>query len=421
MARLAIGGGSPLWGDGWPLWPQYDDGTVERVRNALVSGRWTVSGGWTGTEPYEQIFARRFADFLDVPYCVSTDHGSSSLVIALEALGVGSGDEVVVPVLTWVATATAVLNVNAVPVFLDVDPETGCLDAQALASAVTERTRAVIAVHLHSRMADMDAIGKVAAEHGIPVVEDCAQAHGARWEGRAGGTLGDVGAFSMQQGKVLTCGEGGAVVTQDPAIYDRLQQLRADGRCYPAAVEPEIGYPYLVERAEVMGSNHCLAELPAALLLDQLERLPQQLEQRARASATLDSELARLPGLQPLAMPPQLELPSVFAYAVRRDPDSFKGAPTDRVCSAVAAELGVRVYRCDRPLHDNALYCPQTKERYRWLHDRLRPPGWGAFPNAETLHQNLMLLPHRVLLAEPAAIDAIVEAFAKVERHADEL
>lgn len=219
---------------------------------------------------------------------------------------------------------------------------------------------------------------------------------------------------------MLTCGEGGAVVTKDAALYDRLQQLRADARRYPAA-EPDIGYPYLVEAGEVMGTNHCLAELPAALLLDQLERLPQQLLQRARAAELLDTELAGVAGVRPTAWPARLELPSIFAYTVRRDPDAFAGAPTERVCAALAAELGLRVYRSDRPLHDNILYCPQTKERYRWLHDRLRAAAQQRFPAAEALYENLILLPHRALLSEPAGLEAIVAAFHKVATHADEL
>lgn len=420
MARLALAGGQPVWRDGWPTWPQHDDHTSGAVFAALRSGRWTVSGGWTGVEPYEQLFARRFADFVGVPYCVSTDHGSSSLEIALEAVEVGAGDEVIVPVLTWVATATAVLNVNAVPVFVDVDPDTGCLDPGATAAAITDRTRAIIAVHLHCRMADMDALGGLVDEHGIRLIEDCAQAHGARWRGRSAGSMGAVGAFSMQQGKVLTCGEGGAVVTRDPLLYDRLQQLRADARRYPVA-EPRLGYPYLVEAGDVMGNNRCLAELPAALLLDQLDRLPAQLRRRARAADMLDTELARLPGLRPLARHAGLELPSVFAYAVRREPDAFRGVPTELVCAALAAELGVRVYRSDRPLHDNVLYCPQTKPRYRWLHERPRTVAGGDFRHANELYANLILLPQRVLLADQAAIEAVIAAFDKVARHAAEL
>ncbi|KZS69044.1 DegT/DnrJ/EryC1/StrS aminotransferase [Mycobacterium kansasii] len=421
MGWLALTGGPPVWRDGWPPWPQHDDATIDRVATAVRSGRWTLTGGWTGDEPYERLFARRFAELVGVPYCVSTDHGSSSLVVALEAVGVGAGDEVIVPVLTWVATATAVLNVNAVPVFVDVDAGTGCLDPEAAAAAITDRTTAIIAVHLHCRMADMDALVRLADAHGLPVIEDCAQAHGARWRGHRAGSIGVVGAFSMQQGKVLTCGEGGAVVTGDPVLYDRLQQLRADARRYPEA-EPRLGYPYLVEAGEVMGTNHCLGELPAALLLDQLERLPAQLARRARGAEMLDAELARLPGLHPMTRQPGLELPSVFAYAVRRDPEAFAGAPTDRVCAAVAAELGVRVYRCDRPLHDNVLYCPHTKPRYRWLDSRLRTTAkWGDFRHAEHLYDNLILVPHRVLLADDAGLDAVVSAFSKVARYATEL
>ncbi|WP_292976620.1 DegT/DnrJ/EryC1/StrS family aminotransferase [Mycobacterium sp.] len=420
MAELALHGGSPVWSGAWPEWPQQDQATIERVTAALTSGRWTLTGGWTGVEPYERRFANRFAEFLGVPYCVSTDHGSSSLAIALEAVGVGAGDEVVVPVFTWVATASAVLNVNAVPVFADVDPDTGCVSPAAIAAAITKRTKALIVVHLHSRMADMDAVGALAQRHGVAVVEDCAQAHGARWKGRAAGSLGTVGAFSMQQGKVLTCGEGGAVSTSDARLYDRLQQLRADSRRYPQA-NPAVGYPYLAEACEVMGTNHCLPELSAALLLDQLERLPAQLQQRAHASDLLDAELARLPGLRPLARPAQLDLPSVFAYGVRRDSEAFADAPTEQVCAAVAAELGVRVHRADRPLHHNPLYCPETKPRYRWLRDRLRPPPGTRFPHSEQLYDTLMLLPHRVLLSTAAGLEAVVAAFDKVARHAESL
>ncbi len=420
MGALAVTGGDPVCRTRWPAWPHYDEATIAAVTAAIESGRWTVSGGWTGSVTLERRFARRFADFVGVPHCVSTDHGSSSLALALEALGVGAGDEVIVPVLTWVATATAVLNVNAVPVFVDVDPETGCLAPGALAAAITERTRAIIVVHLHCRMADMDAIAPIAGAHGVPVVEDCAQAHGALWSGSMAGSLGAVGAFSMQQGKVLTAGEGGAVVTGDPSLYDRLQQLRADGRRY-AEREPAPGHPYLVEAGDVMGANHCLSELQAALLLDQLDRLEPQLEARARNADVLDAELGRIDGLRPLARAAQLERPSVFRYAVRRTPESFAGAPTDRICAALEAELGVRVSRADRPLHQNALYCPQTKERYRWLGDRVRVPAGARYPAAEALYAGLILLPHHVLLAADEALGLVVDALAKLSAHADEL
>lgn len=420
MGALAVTGGGAVHTSGWAAWPQCDAATVQAVTAALESGRWTVSGGWNGVEPFERRFARRFAEFLGVPYAVTTDHGSTSLLVALEALGVGAGDEVVVPVLTWFATATAVLNVNAVPVFCDVDPDTGCMDPRALAAAITDRTRAIVPVHLNCRMADMDAILAIARPRGLGVVEDCAQAHGARWRGAAAGSLGDVGAFSMQQGKVLTAGEGGAVTTRDPVLYDRLQQLRADGRRYREDT-PAPGDPYFVETGGVMGSNGCLSELPAALLLDQLDRLGPQIERRAASAAFLDAELARIPDVRPLARSPHLDRPSIFRYAVRRAPGSFAGKPTAAVCAALRAELGVRVHQTDRPIHQNGLYCPETKPRYRGLVDRARPAPGTRFPVAEELYENLFLIPHHVLLGEHGDLEHVVEAVAKVAAHADEL
>lgn len=415
MTSLAVTGGSPVSRLPWPAWPAYDDATIEAVSAAVRSGRWTVTGGWTGQEPYERLFAARFADFVGVPYCVSTDHGASALILALEALNVGPGDEVVVPVLTWVATATAVLAVNAVPVFADVDETTGCLSAATVEPVLTERTRAVIPVHLHCRMADMDELGRLARRHEFALVEDCAQAHGARWSGRVAGSLGDVGAFSMQQGKVLTCGEGGAVTTRSASTYDRLQQLRADSRRYRDS-PPELGHPLLTDVGGVMGSNMLLGELAAALLLDQLDRLEPQLERRAANAELLDERLALVEGLEPLRRDARLERPSVFEYAVRRTAGSFGGSSTDEVCRAVGAELGLRVMRTDQPLHQSVLYCPETKARFTPVAGRARPPEGSRFPSAEALYDDLVLLPHRALLADSARMDEVVTAFVKVAR-----
>lgn len=420
MSALAITGGRPVTSDQWPAWPSFDDETVDAVAAAVRSGRWSLTGASTGERPRERLFAERFAEFVGVPYCVSTDHGSSALVLALQAAGVGAGDEVIVPALTWVATASAVLAVNAVPVFADVDPGSGCLSVASLQSAVTQRTRAILPVHLHSRMADVDALGAFAREREWAFIEDCAQAHGARWSGAVAGSFGDAAAFSMQQGKVLTCGEGGAVTTTDAARYDRLQQLRSDSRRYPQS-EPAAGEPYLVDVGAVMGTNLCLGELQAALLLDQLGRLDAQLETRAAAADVLDEQLGLIEGLTALERDPRLERPSVFEYAIRRRPDAFGGAPTEVVCRALAAELGLRVMQTDRPLHQNVLYCPENSVRFRDVADRARPAPGTRFPDAEALWDELVLLPHRALLAGPDRMDRVVEAFAKVAAHADEL
>lgn len=150
----------------------------------------------------------------------------------------GAGDEVIVPGLTWVANASAVVRANAVPVLVDIDPETLCLSVEATRRALSSRTRAVCVVHLYSSMADMDGYRALAAEAGVPLVEDCAQAHGAAWRDARAGTLGTVGVFSMQQTKVLTAGEGGAVITASAELARRLEQLHADGRVFDTHLRP---------------------------------------------------------------------------------------------------------------------------------------------------------------------------------------
>ena len=397
----------------WATWPQIDEETIRSVVEVLRGGRLTVTALWNGELPLEQIFAQEFARYVGTRRCVATDHGSSSLLLALEALDVGYGDEVIVPALTWVATATSVVVANAIPVFVDVDPRTACMSPDAFADAITPRTRAVIPVHLHCTMADMDRIARIAASHGVDVIEDCAQAHGSRWGEKIAGSIGRLGAFSFQQGKVLSAGEGGAVTTDDEDLYRRLQQLRADARCYPA--EPTPGEEYLAWAGEVMGSNRCLGELQAAVLLGGLRRLDEQTERRARNARHLDQRLAAL-GFEPIPHPAQLTRQAVYEYAVRCPPELVRGADPDLVCRALSLELGFRVYRPDPPLHRNALYCPLSRRRFAFgeEHRRRLAVDGARFPEAERLQRELLLFHHPPLLGSLEDMEEIAAAFATV-------
>lgn len=418
-AGLALTGGTPVRSTGWPAWPVFRDSTAKALIDAGQSGRWAISGPWTGAVPFEQQFAEAFAAYLDLPWCVATDHGSSALVMALEALGVGAGDEVIVPALTWIAPATAVLRVNAIPVFVDVDPTTGCISPDAVAAAITPRTAAIVAVHLHYLMADMDRLTELVAARGLALIEDCAQAHGAVWSGRKAGSIGDVGAFSMQQSKALTCGEGGAVVTGKAEVYRTLQQLRADSRTY-AEDRPREGEPYLQSCNEIMGTNYCLSEFHAAVLLEQLAELDAQVAHRDANTRYLLGELAAVKGVSPLRWPEQLDRSSVYELAVERTPDGFAGRPTDVVCAAIGAELGMSVYQTDAPAHLNPMYCPGTNPRWRAM-DLPALPGAGGFPAAEGLQESLIVFHHAALLADRVSMQDVVAAFAKVAAHADDL
>lgn len=370
----------------------------------------------------EQEFAEKFARYNDAAYCVPTSSGTSALTIALESLGVGAGDEVIVPGLTWVASASSVLNVNAIPVLTDIDPVSLCISPEAIENAITERTRAIVVVHLYSSMAAMDQVTAIAAKHGLPVLEDCAQAHGARWHGRRAGTIGNVGTFSMQQTKLLTAGEGGAVITDDPEIADALAQLRADGRRL-AGRQLRRGEMELVARSSVMGNNYCLSEFGATILIDQLERLDQENSVRAENAALLSALLAEIPGVSPVLPAPDVTGPTYYQYAVRIDSTLFAGRPIDNICAAIGAELSFPVDRCYPPLNNNPLYQPLSKRRYQFdeRHVGLVDPSRFKLPESEGAHNEVITIHHSLLLAARDAMADAAEALAKVQRLAQHI
>jgi dTDP-4-amino-4,6-dideoxygalactose transaminase len=416
MSELAILGGAPVRRPKpWPGWPQYDEATERELLTALRSRRWSVSWPTDGVRSLERRFAEEFARYNDVPYAVSVDHGSSALVVALESLDIGPGDEVIVPVMTWVAPVAAVLRVGALPVVVDVDPETGCLTPEGVRAAISDRTRAVVVVHLAATVADLDGFQRLAEETGIALVEDCAQAHGAQWRGRKVGTFGRVGCFSFQVGKVLAGGEGGAVITSDQALYRRLQQLRADSRRY-ADGDPPVGDMELIEDGEIMGGNYCMSELTAGVLLDQLPRLDDQHRHRDAMAAELERGLTGLGDFSAIPVPKQADQRSVYEYGIRFRPGTFGDVPVERVADAVSAELGMALWPPDLPLYRSVMLHPHTKKRFRavWTDEGRRRALGRKYPGAETYRDTTLIFHHKALLGDASDMDDIVRAVDKV-------
>ena len=266
MTALAIDGGTPVRDRPWPAWPPPLDADQRRLLLEVVdSGRWGATQG-----PYTDEFAGRFADACGAPHGVALGNGTLALFVALRALGVGPGDEVIVPAYTFVACATSVLLAGAVPVVVDVDPTHLHLDVAAVRAAIGPRTAAVMPVHLAGSPVDLDPLLALAARHGLAVVEDCAQAHGATYRGRPVGGLGDAGTFSFQSSKAMTAGEGGLVTCRRSDVYERVWSLCNVGRRRGGAwyEHPEVGW------------NLRLTELQAALLLPWLDRLGPELDRR---------------------------------------------------------------------------------------------------------------------------------------------
>lgn len=323
MSNLALLGGNPARTKPFPAWPPVTDAARTALEETLAEGVWSAADG-----PRKVEFERRFAEYQGATYGVAVSNGTVSLEISLAALGIGSGDEVIVPAYTFLATATSVLKMSALPVFVDIDPNTACIDPAAVEAAITERTRAIMPVHLGGHTADLDALGETATRHGIALIEDAAQAHGASWNGQRVGSLGSLGSFSFQASKNMTGGEGGMITTNDENLADLAWSFHHCGRSRSGK-----WYDHAI-----LGANHRMTEFQAALLLVQLDTADEQFARRERSAATLDRELAQIEGLRPLGRDSRCTGHAHHLYQFRYDSARFGGVPRERFMEALRAE-----------------------------------------------------------------------------------
>jgi len=323
MAKLALAGGTPVRTGPWPEWPVWDAEEERRLLEVLRSGAWGKIYGGVSEE-----FERAFAQLQACDYCVAVSTGTSALRCALRAVGVEAGDEVIIPPYTFMATATSVIDVAATPVWADIHPDTWTLDPDALEAAITSRTRAVIPVHVAGNPCMMDEIIEVAERHGIAVVEDAAQAHGAIYSGTPVGGLGDAGCFSFQASKNLSGGEGGAITTNDRLVAERAWSVHNCGRCRDKG-----WYEH-----PIMGSNERITEFQSAVLLAQLTRFGDQFEARLRNAALLTDLLEPIEGISGAKVPGEGSRSAVHLYLANYDSRAFGGLPRERFLEALAAE-----------------------------------------------------------------------------------
>lgn len=419
-SALAITGGNPVRSSPWPTWPVACDQTKANLVAVMQSGRWAISGCYTGAMGYEQRFCKAFADYQGAPYAIATTNGSAAIKIAMQEVGVGPGTEVLVPGLTWVACASTVVELGAVPVLVDIDPKTLSISVQAAEAALSPKTVAILVVHAYCSAADMDGFIDLAKRTGVALIEDCSQAHGAEWRGRKLGSFGQLGVFSMQQTKLLTCGEGGIVTCNSPDAYSRLQQYRANGRIYTD--RPMAGQAELVEKGEVWGVNHCLSEIHSAIALAQLERLDEQNSLREVNASYLTNALEKIPGVNTITPPAALTRRTYYDYVIQLDPNIVGPFSIHRVVEAMAAELGTFFETLDAPMNSNVLYNPlisksaKTKE----LMDQLNPKRFDL-PFAHKAYNTSFAFLHHLLLGSTKDMDDIVSAAVKVLRSINKL
>jgi dTDP-4-amino-4,6-dideoxygalactose transaminase len=403
VSKLAISGGTQVRSTPYPDWPSLDESDVEAVTAVVRGGQ---VGGYPEPGPRAAEFAAGFAAYQGAKHGIVLANGTVSMEVALKALGVGWGDEVIIPALTFAATPYAAMAAGALPVFVDVEPAHWTIDPDLVEAAVTPRTRAIMPVHLGQQMADMDRIMEIARRHDLFVVEDCAHAHGQRWRDHGAGCIGDFGSFSHQSTKILTAGEGGTLTTQDERLALRAHSLIDCGRPKDAA-----------EQEYTFGANYRLGELACALLVNGLRRFPAQQERRAALGAHFERLAADLPGVTVKHRDPRITRWSFYRYIFEIDPEAFAGATNEQVAEALEAE-GVPAEVQYPPMSRYDLFQPSLSRLPVAVEyaDRLDPARM-SFPVAEAAgERTAVYLNESIFRSDEAGIEDAVEAIAKVQR-----
>ncbi len=403
---LALLGGEPIRTRPFTRWPVFDERERAALEDVLSSAQW---GGFPSPNRKAAEFCRRFGEFQGAPSVVPTSSGTTALEVALKALEIGPGDEVIVPAITFAATAYAVVACMARPVFADVKADNACMDPDSVRGLITARTRAVIPVHYGSSLADLDALGQIAHEHRLSIIEDCAHVPGARWRERGAGTWGDLGCFSFQSTKPMTAGEGGAIVTADRVLEEKCQSLINCGRRRPG------------DRFEspLLGANYRMTEWQCGILLAQMERMPDQIERKSAMAERLRRGLNQIPGISAIPRDPRATREVIYAFVFRIDPAAL-GVSRNRFVHAMRAE-GMPCGIGNDPVYRSALF-PLDARAYRTACELagVSPDAVEIdCPVAERLFRSeIAALPHECLLGGEADVDDIVAAAEKIAHHA---
>jgi dTDP-4-amino-4,6-dideoxygalactose transaminase len=400
----SILGGKPVCGS-YPRWPIWDWNEKDALGGVLESGAW-----WSGDGDRASGFARDFAAYQGAAYGLALANGTHTLEAALAACDIGEGDEVIVPAMTFIASATAVLAVNATPVLADIDPRTLCLDAAAAGAAITDRTRAIMVVHVAGAAADLDAFVQLCANRNLHLIEDCAHAHGTVWRGRGVGSWGAFGSFSMQASKLMTAGEGGVLTCNDVGLRDRAWSYSNCGR-----VEGEWFYHHTR-----YGANLRMTEWQGAVLSAQLARFPEQNRRRNLNAMALGEAIAGIEGVEAQYRDPRMGSQGNYCYVFHYDARAFAGMSLRLFERAMAAE-GVPMGVSYPSLNELALFrSGEFGPRLRASAPRVDYAA-QRLPHAEHASRASVWLQHRLLLAEPDQVLDVARAIERIQRRAKDI
>jgi L-glutamine:2-deoxy-scyllo-inosose/3-amino-2,3-dideoxy-scyllo-inosose aminotransferase len=393
--KLAIHGGEKTmtYGEYLPAWPPVYPEVPELL------GKIYNSRCWSFNESYEKDLCRDFSSYCGAKYGIYMVNGTVTLECALAALGVGAGDEVIVPALTWLATAMSAVYLGAKPVFVDIEADTMCLDPLKVEAAITSKTKAIIPVHLYGSMADMDAIMAISKKHNIPVIEDCAHAHGGVWNGRGVGSIGHIGSFSFQQSKTLSSGEGGMCLTNDDELNSKLYRLK------------HIGYDFVSAKGKAASSppmgmvchNYRGTEFEAVILLKSLKRLAEQTALRDENAKYLGSLISDIPGIKLQKRGRRADVQGYYALGIHFDLSQFNGIGLGRLNEVINAE-GLGTCGTYGPVYKHMLWS-MPESAYRKADDcRV----------CEAVCDSTLVLMHQWLLTDKEVMKGVAAALRKV-------
>ena len=409
--KLAILGGKPVRAKAWPAWPVWDRSAEEHVISILRSGNWYRGRGKTVTK-----FEEQYAQLMGAKRCVCTFNGTNALLTAMHVLDVGVGDEVIVSPYTFIATYNVLIGSSALPVFADTDPETFQINPDKIEERITERTRAIMPVHILGLPANMDKIMAIARKHNLIVIEDACQAWLAEWRGKKCGTLGDLGCFSFQNSKHLPIGEGGAIIGDDEELMDRVMSFHNCGRPF-GSVKRTSGYP-------IIGTNRRMMEYQAAVGLSQIKRLESDTARRNENAGYLTSRIKDIPGIVPHRLYEGVTRAAYHLYPFRYKKEHFNNAPRNKFLAAMRAE-GVPCSGGYGPQYkDGLIEDALNSKNFKRSFSKARLNKYRQelnFPDNDQLCREAVWLSQSMLLGSKSDIGDIADAILKISENRDKL
>jgi len=407
MSKLAINGGSPHRSKPFPKWPVWDENEINNLKQAVESGKW---GSLHGDQV--KTFSEKYADYHQAKYGICVNSGTTALKIALQAVGVDAGQEVILPCYTFIASATAILEAGAIPVFVDIDPETYNIETSQIEGAITERTAAIMPVHFGGRPCNMDEINSIAKKHNLKVIEDAAQAWGSAWNNQQVGAIGDAGGFSFQSSKNITAAEGGIILTNDEETAKFCRSFSNCGR-----VDGGVWYEHYY-----LGGNFRMSEFQGALLLAQLEKYPEMKATREKNAKYLNDQLSQIDGIEILKEDNNITSNSYHIFICRYKKEHFKNVPKSTFVQAMRKEgliisEGYSIPLYTQPVFENLAFGARGKK----VEVGVDYTNYFLPETEKACYEEAIWFPQFVLLGEEQDMTDIVNGIIKVKENANEL